>query len=62
MGTIAATTSDRVTPSRFRHVGANRYRYEPSGNYYALVKRGDKQFRRSLGTTDRKLADKVTGS
>jgi len=58
MGTTVATTPDRVTPSRFRHVGANLYRYEPSGNYYALVKRGDKQFRRSLRTTDRKLAER----
>ncbi len=34
------------------------YRYEPSGTYYALVKKGDKQFRRSLRTTDRKLAER----
>lgn len=58
MGTTVEATPGRVTPSRFRHVGANLYRYEPSGSYYALVKRGDKQFRRSLRTTDRKLAER----
>jgi len=45
-------TSKRV----FRRVGENLYRRESSGVYYALVKRGRKQFRRSLQTTDRELA------
>lgn len=40
----------------FRHVGENLYRRESSGVYYALVKRGRKQFRRSLKTTDKALA------
>lgn len=31
---------------------------KPTGGYYALVKRGRKQFRRSLKTKDRKLADR----
>jgi len=31
---------------------------KPTGAYYALVKRGGKQFRRSLKTQDRKLADR----
>jgi integrase len=31
---------------------------EQTGGYYALIKRGDKQFRRSLRTKDRKLADR----
>jgi integrase len=39
-------------------VAENLYRLEPSGGYYALLKRGDKQFRRSLKTKDRKLADR----
>ena len=40
----------------FRHVGENLYRRESSGVYYALLKHGRKQFRRSLNTTDRELA------
>jgi hypothetical protein len=31
---------------------------KPTGIYYALIKRGRKQFRRSLKTTHRKLADR----
>lgn len=40
----------------FKKVGENLYRHKPSGNYYALLKRGGKQFRRSLKTDDRALA------
>ncbi len=39
-------------------VAENLYRLEPSGGYYALLKRADKQFRRSLKTKDRKLAER----
>src|SRR5436305_203860 len=42
----------------FHKVAENLYRLESSGGYYALVKKGDKQFRRSLKTKDRKLADR----
>jgi integrase len=42
----------------FHRVAANLYRLETSGGYYGLLKRGDKQFRRSLKTKDRKLADR----
>lgn len=42
--------------ARFRKVAECLYRHESSGTYYALVKRSGKQFRRSLKTTDRKLA------
>ena len=42
----------------FHRVAENLYRLETSGGYYALLKRGDKQFRRSLKTKDRKLADR----
>ena len=31
---------------------------KPTGSYYAFIKRGRKQFRRSLKTTHRKLADR----
>lgn len=58
MRTNARDTDGRASTSPFRHVGENLYRYEPSGTYYALVKKGDKQFRRSLRTTDRKLAER----
>ena len=39
-------------------VGENLYRHETTGGYYGLVKRGGKQFRRSLRTKDRKLAER----
>ena len=42
----------------FHRVAENLYRLETSGGYYALIKRGDKQFRRSLRTKDRKLAER----
>lgn len=42
----------------FKRVSENLYRLETSGGYYALVKRGGKQFRRSLKTKDRKLAER----
>jgi integrase len=42
----------------FHRVAENLYRLESSGGYYALVKRGKKQFRRSLKTGDRKLAER----
>ena len=35
----------------FHRVTENLYRLETSGGYYALIKRGDKQFRRSLEAT-----------
>src|SRR5207245_9861049 len=40
---------------RFRKVAPNLYR-DAAGRYYLLVKRGGKQFRRSLKTTDAALA------
>jgi len=39
-------------------VGENLYRLESSGGYYAPIKKGGKQFRRSLKTKDRKLAER----
>ena len=42
----------------FHRVAENLYRLENSGGYYGLVKRADKQFRRSLKTKDRKLAER----
>ena len=42
----------------FRKVAENLYRLESSGGYYALLKRGGKQFRRALKTRDRRLAER----
>ncbi len=42
----------------FHRVAENLYRLEMTGGYYALLKRGNKQFRRSLKTKDRKLAER----
>ena len=42
----------------FQRVGLNLYRLTATGGYYALLKRVDKQFRRSLRTKDRRLAER----
>lgn len=42
----------------FHKVAQNLYRLESSGKYYALFKRSGKQIRKSLKTTDRKLAER----
>lgn len=42
----------------FQKVGPNLYRLDSTGGYYALLKRADKQFRRSLRTKDRRLAER----
>jgi integrase len=42
----------------FRKVAECLYRHQSSGVYYGLVKRSGKQYRRSLKTTDRKLAER----
>ena len=42
----------------FHKIAENLYRLESSGEYYALVKKGGKQFRRSLRIRDRKLAER----
>jgi integrase len=55
-----------VPKAQLVNVGENLYRVQrpgdrpgkPTGAYYALVKRGGKQFRRSLKTKDRKLAER----
>ena len=45
----------------FHRVAENLHRLDTNGTYYALIKRGNKQFRRSLKTKDRKLADRRLG-
>ena len=53
----APAAPERPHPT-FQKVGPNLYRLDSTGGYYALLKRADKQFRRSLKTHDRKLADR----
>ena len=45
----------------FRKVGENLYRLKTSGTYYALLKRGGKQIRKSLKTKDKELAVRKLG-
>src|SRR5206468_7613359 len=51
-------TAQPAGQSVFHKVAENLYRLESSGGYYALLKRAGKQFRRSLRTKDRKLAER----
>ena len=58
MNTAALTETAAARKVVFHRVAENLYRLETSRAYYALVKRGDKQFRRSLRTKERKLAER----
>ena len=58
MATEALGEAKEASKLVFHRVAENLYRLETSGGYYALLKRGDKQFRRLLKTKDRKLADR----
>ena len=58
METEALAQAKETRKLVFHRVAENLYRLEQSGGYYALLKRGDKQFRRSLKTKDRKLAER----
>jgi hypothetical protein len=60
---MQATLAEHKTPrvngqASFKKVGECLYRYPATGAYYALVKRNGKQFRRSLKTADRQLAER----
>ena len=50
--------SNQLEPSKshFLNVAERLWRHKTTGVYYAFVKKGGKQFRRSLKTTDRQLA------
>src|SRR6266581_8169901 len=61
MKRIHAKATQPAGQSVFHKVAENLYRRESSGGYYALVKRAGKQFRRSLRTKDRKLAERRLG-
>ncbi len=54
----ALNSSGKPARPVFNKVGENLYRLESTGTYYGLLKRGGKQFRRSLKTKDRKLAER----
>ena len=58
MKSAPETTEDERTKGSFQKVAECLYRRTSSGIYYALVKRGGKQYRRSLKTADRKLAER----
>lgn len=51
------TARDRGEPE-YKKVSQNLYRRQTTGRYYGLIKRAGKQFRRSLKTDDRKLAER----
>ena len=55
---VSTPESSKVTQGTgpFHKVGENLYRLKTTGTYYALFKRGGKQIRKSLKTTDKKLA------
>jgi hypothetical protein len=46
----------RDTVGAFQKVGECLYRYSSNGVYYARIKSGGKEIRRSLETTDRDIA------
>src|SRR3954468_1111291 len=52
---MGKVTESHDGKKRFNKVGPNLYR-DAAGRYYAFVKKGSKQFRRSLKTTDPALA------
>jgi integrase len=58
MPSTAKNPNETETQPTFAKVGQNLYRLQSTDGYYGLVKRGDKQFRRSLKTKDRKLAER----
>ena len=56
MTKIDKKNSPTRKPYTFKRVSENLYKVVETGGYYALVKRGGKQIRRSLKTTDKALA------
>ena len=51
-------TNRNKPEATFQKVAECLYRHQSSDIYYALVKRSGKQYRRSLQTKDRKLAER----
>lgn len=58
MDSEAPATDDTPKIGVFLKIAECLYRHASSGVYYGLVKRSGKQYRRSLKTTDRKLAER----
>jgi len=58
MSPTARNQPESVTESPFQKVAECLYRHRSSQVYYGLVKRAGKQYRRSLRTIDRKLAER----
>lgn len=58
METEALGQAKETQKLAFHLVAENLYRLGANGMYYGLLKRGNKQFRRSLKTKDRKLAER----
>lgn len=56
MTSRSSKSPEKGDSARFVKVGENLYRLRTTGGYYGLIKKGGKQFRRSLRTTDRDLA------
>lgn len=52
MNLEAPTSSQRTSQKTWQYVAECLYRNSSSGNYYAFIKSGSKQFRRSLNTQD----------
>ena len=61
VNTLESSNATQSKGPDFRRVGENLYRLNTSGGYYALLKRGGKQFRKSLKTTDKELAKRRLG-
>ncbi len=53
-----AEPQNKAQPRTFQKVGQNLYKLDSTGGYYAFLRTPDKQFRRSLRTSDRKLAER----
>src|SRR5665213_1377891 len=53
---MGLNSSDESPKGDWQHAGENLRRRKSSGVYYAFIRRGGKQFRRSLKTTDKAFA------
>ena len=61
VSTLESSKTPQSKGPDFRKVGENLYRLGTAGGYYALLKRGGKQYRKSLKTTDKELAKRRLG-
>ena len=61
VSTLESPKTPKPKGPDFRKGGENLYRLGTAGKYYALLKRGGKQYRKSLKTTDKELAKRRLG-